>query len=219
MAKKELQSQTSEIALHGVKLFEELSQLIEHNRQQVIAYANSTLTMVFWQIGKRINDEVLDNQRAEYGKQIVPTVSTQLEQKFGRNFTEKNVRRMMQFAQQFQDASIVVTLSRQLTWSHFLVLIPLKVEEERLYYAKQVVDETLGVRDLRKQIAGKAFERAGIANMQSGKMENVPANTFKDPYLLDFLGLRNGYLEKDIETAILYELETFILSLVKDLLL
>lgn len=215
MAKKEQKSSISEMAFHEVMLLEELTQLIEQSRQQVLAYANSALTMVFWQVGKRINDEVLDNQRAEYGKQIVPTVSAQLEEKFGRNFTEKNVRRMMQFAQQFPDASIVVTLSRQLTWSHFLVLIPLKTEEHRLFYAKQIAEETLGVRDLRKQIAGKAFERAAIANVQSDKMENVPANTFKDPYLLDFLGLRNGYLEKDMETAILHELETFILELGK----
>jgi predicted nuclease of restriction endonuclease-like (RecB) superfamily len=198
-----------------VQLFEELSQLIEHSRQQVVSQANSALTIVFWQVGRRINEEVLENQRAEYGKQIVPTVSAQLEEKYGRNFTEKNVRRMMQFAQEFPDASIVVTLSRQLTWSHFLVIIPLKSDEAKLFYAEQVKEQTLSVRDLRKQIEVKTFERASIANIQSGSINSIPANTFRDPYLLDFLGLRNDYLEKDLETAILKDLETFILELGK----
>ena len=119
---------------------------------------------------------------------------------------------MMQFAEVFSDLQIVVTLSRQLTWSHFLVLIPLKSVEAKQFYAQLIINEKLGVRELRKQIANKAFERTEIANLQTGKNENIPINTFKDPYLLDFLGLQNNFLEKDIETAILHELENFILE-------
>jgi hypothetical protein len=78
-----------------LSLFNELSQLIEESRKQVVVQANSTLTLLFWQVGKRINEEVLRNKRAEYGKQIVSTVSAQLEDKYGRNFAEKNVRRML----------------------------------------------------------------------------------------------------------------------------
>jgi DUF1016 N-terminal domain len=100
-------------------LFNELSTLIEQSQQQVAAQANSTLTLLFWHIGNRINNEILQNKRADYGKQIVPTLSAQLENKYGRNFTEKNVRRMIKFAEQFADNAIVVTLSRQLSWSHF----------------------------------------------------------------------------------------------------
>lgn len=117
MAKKD--DLKTDIALLDKRLLKELAQLIEQSRQQVATYANSTLTMLFWQVGKRINEEILGNQRADYGKQIVPTVSTQLEEKYGRNFTEKNVRRMMQFANVFPDFQIVVTLSRQLSWSYF----------------------------------------------------------------------------------------------------
>jgi predicted nuclease of restriction endonuclease-like (RecB) superfamily len=177
--------------------------------------ANSTLTILFWQVGKRINDDILQNQRAEYGKQIVSTVSTQLEDLYGRNFTERNVRRMMQFAEIFSDMQIVVPLARQLSWSHFLILIPLKTNEQRMFYAELSIEGTLGKRELRKQIANKAFERTELANIQVIQNDNFPINTFKDPYLLDFLGLQNGYLEKDIETAILYELEKFILELGK----
>lgn len=217
MAKKSkiIESSDNKIVLSNEKLFVDLSKLIEQSRQQVAMQANSTLTILFWQIGKRINDDILKKQRAEYGKQIVQTVSAQLETSFGRNFTEKNVRRMMQFAEVFSDLQIVVPLSRQLTWSHFLVLIPLKSVEAKQFYAQLTINEKLGVRELRKQIANKAFERTEIANLQTGKNENIPINTFKDPYLLDFLGLQNNFLEKDIETAILHELEKFILELGK----
>lgn len=196
-------------------LFSELSELIEKSQQQVVSYANSTLTILFWQVGKRINEDVLNNQRASYGKQIVSLIAIRLEEKYGRNFTEKNIRRMMQFAQEFPDFQIVVPLARQLSWSHFLILIPLKTAEARMFYAQLAIDERLGKRDLRKQIATKTFERTQIANLQVQQSEIIPANTFKDPYLLDFLGLRSDYLEKDIETAILHQLENFILELGK----
>lgn len=217
MAKKlkNTESPDNQIVFSNEKLFAELSQLIEQSRRQVAMQANSTLTILFWQVGKRINDDILQNQRAEYGKQVVSTLSTKLEYNYGRNFAEKNVRRMMQFAEVFSDMQIVVTLSRQLTWSHFLVLIPLKSAEAKQFYAELAINETLGVRELRKQIANKAFERTEIANIQVIQNENFPINTFKDPYLLDFLGLQNDYLEKDIETAILHELEKFILELGK----
>ncbi len=91
---------------------------------------------MFWQVGKRVNDEVLKNDRAQYGKQIVANVSAQLEMKYGRNFAEKNLRRMMQFSIEFPDFQIVVPLARQLTWSHFLLLIPIKSIDSKLYYAQ-----------------------------------------------------------------------------------
>jgi predicted nuclease of restriction endonuclease-like (RecB) superfamily len=194
-----------EIIQHG--LFTQLSLLIEQSQQQVMMQANSTLTMLFWQVGNHINADILQNKRAEYGKQIVPTLSVQLENAYGRNFTEKNVRRMMQFAEQFSDFGILVTLSRQLSWSHFVELLPLKSAEAKLFYANISFEQTLGIRELRKQIALKAFERTSIANLQIVKGDIVPLNTFKDPYILD--------LEKDLEQAILRELEAFILELGK----
>jgi len=122
---------------------------------------------------------------------------------------------MMQFADQFRDREIVVTLSRQLSWSHFLAIIPIKNPEAKLFYANQVSDQLMSVRDLRKQIAAKTFERIAIANVQiPNSYDNLQYN-FKDPYLLDFLNLGNAYLEKDLEQAILYELEKFIPELGK----
>lgn len=158
---------------------------------------------------------MLHNKRAEYGKQIVPALSAELKNKYGRNFEEKNLRRMMQFADQFRDREIVVTLSRQLSWSHFLVILPIKNAEAKLFYASQVSDQLMSVRDLRRQIAPKAFERTSIANIQTASSEDNLQYSFKDSYLLDFLNLGNAYLEKDLEQAILDELEKFILELGK----
>nr|WP_255515440.1 PDDEXK nuclease domain-containing protein [Flavobacterium sp. ZT3R18] len=196
-------------------LLHELSQLIEQSKNQVAVQANSAVTVLFWQVGNRINQNILQNKRAEYGKQIVPTVSAQLEKKYGRNFTEKNVRRMLRFAEQFADFQIVVTLSRQLSWSHFVELLPLKTIESKLFYAQNASNNLFGIRELRRQIALKGYKRASIADAQIVESTQIPFNTFKDPYILDLLGLQNTYLEKDLEDAILRELETFILELGK----
>ncbi len=112
--------------LSNHSLLNELSGLIEKSKQQVAVAVNSSLTLLFWQIGKRINEEILQNQRADYAKQIVSTLSTQLKSNYGRNFEERNLRRMLQFAEQFSEYEIVVPLARQLTWSHFVELLPLK---------------------------------------------------------------------------------------------
>lgn len=198
-----------------IKLFTDLAQIIEQGKNQLVKQVNSTITLVYWQVGKRINDDVLFNQRAEYGKQIVPTVSAQLEKQYGRQFTEKNLRRMMRFAEVFPDFEIVAPLVRQLSWSHFLLLLPLKSQEAKLFYAKKSIEESLGKRELRRQIEHKAFERNEIANVQISLGTPELHNTFKDPYFLDFLGLKDGYLENDLESAIIKELENFILELGK----
>jgi predicted nuclease of restriction endonuclease-like (RecB) superfamily len=133
-------------------------------------------------------------------------------EKYGNSYEDKNLRRMMQFAEQFMDEEIVVTLSRQLSWSHFIALIPLKSMEAKMYYANESVNHCLGVRGLRNLIKRKAFERKEIANTQLTIESRVPADTFKDPYFLDMLGLKDEYAEDDVEAAILRELEKFILE-------
>ena len=208
-----VKSKNNSIVISEKSLLKELSQLIEQSQQQFVSQANSNLTILFWHIGNSINKNILQNKRADYGKQILVTLSRELTNKYGRNFEEKNLRRMLQFAEQFTNNSIVVTLSRQLSWSHFLALIPLKTIEAKLFYAQVASTQTLGVRDLRKQIETKAFERTSIAKLQAIPTNSNTYNTFKDPYFLDFLGLQNTYLEKDLEEAILRELEAFILEL------
>lgn len=196
-------------------LYLEVSFLIEQSRQKVSRVANSEITLLFWQVGKRISEEILQKERAEYGKRVVAKISERLEAKYGRNFSEGNVRRMIQFAEQFQDFEIVVPLARQLSWSHFLILIPLKSIEAKFYYAEKAAESNWGKRELRNQISRKAFDRSEIANIQQTQVDPSFQNQFKDPYLLDFLGLKNTFLEHDLEQAILRDLESFILELGK----
>lgn len=130
---------------------------------------------------------------------------------YGRGFEVKNLYRMVQFAQTFPDLEKGATLSRRLSWSHFLLLIPLKIEAARWYYAEQSIAQSWSVRELRRQIERKSYDRSQIANPESPEVTS--AGIFKDPYFLDFLGLRDGYDEADLEGAILLELKAFILEL------
>ncbi len=194
-------------------LFKDLAQIIEQGKNQVAKQVNGILTLTYWQIGKKISDHILQNERAEYGKQVVATVASQLEQRFGRSYTLRNVRRMMQFSQEFPDLEIVSPLVTQLSWSHFVILFGVKSKDARNFYAQHALEERWSKRNLLFQIERKAYERNEIANLQvAGDISEIH-NTFKDPYFLDFLGLKDGYLENDIEEAILKELELFILEL------
>ena len=196
-------------------LFQDLANIIGQGKRRAIAQVNSVLTLTYWQVGKRINEHVLQNNRATYGKEIVVSLSKQLENAFGRSYTARNLRRMMQFAEEFPDLQIVTPLPTQLTWSHFIELLPLETPEKRLFYAQKSAEEQWSRNILRYQIERKAYERNEIAKPQT--IESAPAiqDTFKDPYFLDFLELRDGYLENDLENALIKELELFILELGK----
>jgi predicted nuclease of restriction endonuclease-like (RecB) superfamily len=196
-------------------LYQELSVLVEGGKQKIATRINSGMILTFWQVGKKINEHILNNKRADYSKQIVSTASTQLEKQFGRNFTLRNVRRMIQFANQFEDLETVFELSQRLSWSHFIELLPLKNQIMRSFYAKHIAEESWSVHFTRQQIERKVFERNQIAALQLNDSNPQLKHTFKDPYFLDFLGLKEGYLEYDLETAILKELELFILELGK----
>lgn len=197
------------------ELLSELIEIIETGQKQVAINVNSGVVLVFWHVGKKVNNFVLNNQRAEYGKQIVVTLSRQLQEKYGNNFEEKNFRRMLQFADEFKDFENVVTLSRYLSWSHFLTIIPLKTVEKQQFYAIQAAQQSWGVRELRKQIKNKSFERTEIANSQILPEKSDLRNVFKDPYFLNSLGIKDGYLEKDLENAIIKDIEEFILEIGK----
>ena len=196
-------------------LFNDLSKLIEQSKKIVVVQANSVMTMLFWSVGKRINEDVLQNKRADYGKQIVATLARQLTEKYGRNFEKSNLTRMMKFADKFPDIEIVAPLAQQLSWSHFRELIPLKEEKARLFYAKEAAERHWGKRELRQSIERKEFERTEIANLQLSEQSPIPFNVFKDPYFLDFLNLPKIFPENELEETILKELERFILEMGK----
>jgi predicted nuclease of restriction endonuclease-like (RecB) superfamily len=197
---------------YGNVLFERLAQIIENRKMRASYHANAEITLMYWEVGYFIKTNVLDNKRAEYGKRIVATLSQQLVSAYGNSFEYTKIRRMASFAKLFPDINIVAKLSLQLSWSHFIEILPLKSETARLYYANEVVVRHLGVKELRRQIKRKAYERREIANSELDPSSAVPFNVFKDPYLLDMLGLKDNYLEADLEKAILTDLEAFILE-------
>lgn len=206
-------------------LISDLRQIIDSARQHVAITANSELTMMYWHIGERINREVLGNHRAEYGKQIVTILSRQLCENYGdSSFNEKNLRRMMQFANLFSDENIVVTLSRQLSWSHFVAIIPLRDEIQREFYSTIASNERWSVRRLRKEIDNMLFERTAIAQKPDELIKQEltelrndkkvsPDLVFKSPYFLEFTGLKGCYSEKSLEDSLITHLEQFILEL------
>ena len=211
----------TEMAVSGAgaspdSLHAELRALISASRQRLASAVNAELTRLYWTLGQRLATEVLGGERAQYGGQVMARLGQQLSEEFGRGFEPKNLHRMVQFAQAFPDAEIVATLSRQLSWSHVVDLLPLKTAEARHFYAQQCGEQRWSVRELRRQIDRKAFERTAIASAQAHSLRqdiNTPAQVFKDPYFLDFLGLRQGHDEADLEAAILRQLEAFILEL------
>lgn len=144
-------------------IYSDIKILIEESRKNVAAAVNSELTMLYWKIGKRISTEILDNTRAAYGKKIIVTLSKQLVIEYGNSFSEKNLRRMVQFADVFPDEQIVVSLIRQLTWTHFIALIPLKDSLEREFYAEICRIEKWSVRTLRNKINSMLYERTAIS--------------------------------------------------------
>jgi len=197
--------------LHG-----ELRTLISSSRQRAVKAVNAELSQLYWSIGRRLSVEVLGGERAQYGAQLMKGLGQKLEREFGRGFEVQNLRRMVQFAAAFSSSEIVATLMRQLSWTHFLQLIPIKSEAARNYYALQAAADGWSVRELRRQIDRKSYERSRIASPdESASPEAAPEAVFKDPYFLDFLGLRQGYDESDLESAILLQLKAFILELGK----
>ena len=158
-------------------LIQDLRQIIEQARGRVAATANYELTMMYWHIGERINREVLDNQRAEYGKQIVSQVATQLQEEYGRKgFEPRSIWRMMQLAQEFPDEQIVSQAATQLTWSHFIEVLPLKDDLQREFYITMAVSGKWGRDRLRKEIDGMLFERTAI----SGKPDEFIKQSIKE---------------------------------------
>jgi isopentenyl diphosphate isomerase/L-lactate dehydrogenase-like FMN-dependent dehydrogenase len=163
-------------------LHAELRILIASSRQRLAGAVNAELTRLYWSVGKRLRAVVLGGaDRAKYGDQLVKRVSDQLAQEFGRGFEAKNLRRMVQFAQVFAQPEIVATLSRQLSWSHFVNLLPLKTEPVRQLYAQQAASQAWSVRELRQQTERKAFERTELASLQAPTTVQTPTAVRAEP--------------------------------------
>jgi len=209
--------------LNETALLEDLRSLILSARQRIAVVANSTTTLLYWHLGQRLLKENLQNQRAAYGKQILATVSRELTAEFGRGFSYATVNRAIQFSELFPDPEIVSTLSTQLSWSHFMELLPIKQPLARDFYAEMCRIEHWDVRTLRQKVGSMLYQRtalakrpqsiiaAEISQMRDGKL--TPDIVFRDPYFLDLLGLQGAFSERDLESAILREIEGVLLEL------
>jgi predicted nuclease of restriction endonuclease-like (RecB) superfamily len=205
-------------------LLTDLHRLVGQTQAQLASTANSALSQLYWQVGERMRREVVRSDRADYGKRILATVSQELIAQYGRGFTSSSLSRMRAFVDVFPSFEIVQALSRQLSWSHFVEILPLKQPLEREFYAEMCRIERWSVRTLRERIGSQLYLRSAIAKKPevqiAQELSDLRANgqitpdlVFRDPYMLDFLGLPDGYSEKDLESAILRDMERFLLEL------
>lgn len=209
------------------QLLEDIRALIDQARQRVARLVNSELVILNWHVGERIRKEILGRERADYGKQIVATVSRQLTAEYGKGFTRDSIFRMIQFVERFPDPKIVIALSQQLSWSHFVELIVFEDALKCDFYAEMCRVERWSVRTLRAKIRGMLYERTAISRkpeelarqeLEALRTEDQmsPDLVFRDPYMLNFLGLADTYSEQNLESTILREIEQFLLELGSD---
>lgn len=208
-------------------LYNRIVTLIENAKRNVATKVNDEMTLLYWNIGKDITDNILNNQKAEYGKAVIKKLSQKLTIEYGRGYSRANLFRMLKFYEYFTDFEKFSTLSRKLSWSHFVELLQVQDKIKREFYATMCANEYWSVRTLRERIGSALFERTAISkkpeetiinDLQLLSSENKMTTNlfFRDPYILDFLDLKDTYSEKDLENAIISELEKFILEMGND---
>ncbi|HHW7507885.1 TPA: PDDEXK nuclease domain-containing protein [Mannheimia haemolytica] len=212
------------IAENSAEFVNEISQLIQSSKQRMTVAVNAELTLLYWHIGKRINDYILQGERAEYGQEVVKNLAQSLTEQFGKGWSKRHLNYTMQFAATFPNLEIVHTLCAQLSWSHFKLIIAIDEPIKREFYATMATQERWSVRTLDDRIGSLLFERTAISkkpdetiiaelSLLRDKGEYNQSMVLKDPYILDFLDLNDRYMERDLEDAILREIEQFLLEL------
>ena len=210
-------------------LYHNIQHLIETAKNGVVVQVNQALVMTYWQIGKTVKTELLQEGRAHYGAEILKQLAERLTQQFGNGFSHSGLTRMVKFYGYLPEGEMVATLSQQLSWSHFVELIKIEDELKRKFYIRVCAEARWSVRTLRGRMDSMLYERTALAKksdaviqqelalmQQQSARSASPALFLKDPYLLDFLDLKDNFSEKDLESAILMELERFILELGSD---
>jgi predicted nuclease of restriction endonuclease-like (RecB) superfamily len=205
-------------------LFQEIRQLIDGAKQRAAVAINTEITLLYWQIGHRINTEILQGQRAEYGKQIVASLSKQLTQAYGKGWSERQLHYCLLIAEIFPDREILHTVCAKLSWSHLKLIIGIKDPLKQSFYIEITQLERWSVRQLQERIESMLYERTALSRKPEDTIRHdleqlrqtqqiSPDLLLKDPYILDFLDLNDRYLEKDLEDAILRDIEQFLLEL------
>ncbi|MFO0943707.1 MAG: PDDEXK nuclease domain-containing protein [Pirellulales bacterium] len=216
--------QTNELS---VDLLNRVQQLIDTARSRAAVAVNVELTILYWQVGRLLKEHVLEGERAEYGRQVIKRLSADLTQKYGKGWSSEQLHQCLRTAEAFPDEQIVYTLCTQLSWSHVRKLVYIEDPLKREFYAEMARLEGWSVRQLNERVQSMLFERTAISKKpeqtikadigllrSQGKLSTDLA--FRDPYVLDFLGLADTYSEQSLESAILADLERFIIELGSD---
>lgn len=210
-----------------MSIFEDIKEIVEQSRVRIAIYVNAEITSVYWKVGERIRIEILKEQRAEYGKKIIKQLSVQLTQTFGSGWSEKHLRHCLRFAETFPDEKIVSALWRQLSWSHIKSISYIEDELKRMFYIEMCKLEKWSTRTLQERINSVLYERTAISKKPEKTIKNellqlTEANTispdliFRDPYILNFLGLHDSFSEKELEAVLIAELQNFIIEMGSD---
>ena len=208
-------------------VYDDINALIKRKKCDVKSAVNDAMISLYWAIGKKLTEEITGVNKPEYGKKVVIEISKRLSVNYGTGFNRSAISRMINFYQEFPDCEKVATLSQQLTWSHFIEILPIKDELKRDFYAVMCKNENWSVRTLRERKKSMLYERTVISKKPNETIKNEIAELseekkmsvdmfYRDPYMLDFLGLKDTYSEKDLENAILAQLEKFILEMGSD---
>jgi predicted nuclease of restriction endonuclease-like (RecB) superfamily len=208
-------------------LYEEITNAIDRSKRNIVSAINSEMVLLYWNIGKIIKSQILLGEKAEYGKAMISSLSKELTDEYGKGYSQANLFNMIRLYEIIQDFEILQTLSVKLTWSHLLKLISIEDNLKREFYTTMCINERWSVRTLTDRINSMLYERTVISKKPeltivndlkqlSEKNKMSTDLFFRDPYVLDFLQLQDTYSEKDIENAILAELEKFILEMGRD---
>lgn len=208
-------------------VYDDINDLIKRKKCEVKSTVNDAMISLYWGIGKKLTEEITGVNKPEYGQKVVIEISNRLSVDYGTGFNRSAISRMINFYQEFPDYEKVATLSQQLIWSHFIEILPIKDELKRNFYAAMCKNENWSVRTLRERKKSMLYERTAISKKPDETIKNEIAELneekkmsvdmfYRDPYMLDFLGLKDTYSEKDLENAILAQLEKFILEMGSD---
>lgn len=215
---------TITVSIDEQNLLEDVCLLIKQARNHFARQANTTSITLYWTIGKRINEAILNSRRADYGKQVITKLSKELLILYGVGFGSRNIHRMVQFSKYYPDEKIVSSLMTQLGWTHFLYLLTIENPLKRDFYAEMCRIEGWRTRELIKKINSMYYERVAL----SKKPENIVATEvaklretskltadviFQDPFILESLSGRMIKTENNLEQAILDDIEGFLLGL------
>ena len=209
------------------QLLIDLRLLIDSTRHRVARTVNAELVLMYWKIGARIRQDILGQERAAYGEQIVSTLSRQLSAGYGSGFSRQNLFHMIRFVEAWPNETEAAELAQYMGWSHFKEILYLDNPLQRNFYAQMCRMERWSVRTLRDRVRSMLFERTAISRQPDTLIQQeleqlreadrvTPDLVFRDPYFLDFLGLADAFSERDLETAILRDIERFLLELGTD---